>query len=170
MKKRKKLARSYLVGAWSRRETIRKRVASTWTLDGSRALKEATDVYNSRRADLAACMARYELTEDAARVFPDLSGSDLKAPRARPSNIQTKQSEDKTNGSKNESSEATAKTENATPKGKNQTLSENSVPNVRSKSEIATSMPRHWTHAISKPTLTPTSSAHRLQAEQISRT
>ena len=86
--KKRKHARAALAKAWMERETIRKRVLGTDTLDGRRALEYATKTYNDLRAELASYMANGELREEDGKMFPWLSPSNLGASNVRPRAIQ----------------------------------------------------------------------------------
>ena len=110
LKKNRRKARHALTEAWAEREKIRKRVAATHTLDGVRALKDATATYNEKRVELVRSMASGELPEEDAQVFPILSGSDLSAPRVRPARVQLASLEDSL-----ENAKATLGEENTNP-------------------------------------------------------
>ena len=78
--KKRKQVRTDLAIAWVQRESIRKRIVGTYTLDSARALTYATKTYNDLRSHLASLMATGELREEDAKMFEYFSTSELRVP------------------------------------------------------------------------------------------
>lgn len=87
-RKRKQQVRTTLAKAFMDRESVRKRLAHAWTLDGARALEYATKTYSDLRLELAGCMASGELREEDSKLFPHLTSADLRTPSGRIIEIQ----------------------------------------------------------------------------------
>ncbi|KAK5131863.1 hypothetical protein LTR08_000530 [Meristemomyces frigidus] len=84
LKQKKDAAREALRAAWFARETARKKVKGTFSLDSIEALGAATAFYYSKRTELQHCMPGGALNAQDAEHFPEFPKNDLAAPKHRP--------------------------------------------------------------------------------------
>ncbi|KAI7546511.1 hypothetical protein KC331_g5574 [Hortaea werneckii] len=76
----RKVLRDELLMAWCRRESARKRVAGSFSLERMKALQDATRVYHAKREGLQKASAEGELNKDDALMFPKMPVNDVSTP------------------------------------------------------------------------------------------
>ncbi|KAK4507980.1 hypothetical protein PRZ48_001715 [Zasmidium cellare] len=113
----KRAARHAATEAWGKRETIRKQMVSSYTVDGVIELREATKVYHKKRDELIATMGNNQLNKEDAEAFPRYSDLQLSAPKSLPDGS-GKRKGDKTDSPTEAGPSSGAMTENRGESGK----------------------------------------------------
>ncbi|KAI7156448.1 hypothetical protein KC349_g6292 [Hortaea werneckii] len=76
----RKVLRDELLMAWCTRESARKRVAGSFSLERMKALQDATRVYHAKREGLQKASPEGELNKDDALMFPKMQVNDVSTP------------------------------------------------------------------------------------------
>ncbi|KAI6904633.1 hypothetical protein KC318_g1727 [Hortaea werneckii] len=80
----RKVLRDELLTAWCARESARKRVAGSFSLDRMKALQDATRVYHAKREGLQKASPEGDLNKDDALMFPKMPVNDVSTPQRWP--------------------------------------------------------------------------------------
>ncbi|RMY48586.1 hypothetical protein D0865_07995 [Hortaea werneckii] len=80
----RKVLRDELLMAWCTRESARKRVAGSFSLERMKSLQDATRVYHAKREGLQKASPEGELNKDDALMFPKMPVNDVSAPQRWP--------------------------------------------------------------------------------------
>ncbi|KAI7216937.1 hypothetical protein KC333_g4527 [Hortaea werneckii] len=80
----RKVLRDELLMAWCTRESARKRVAGSFSLERMKALQDATRVYHAKREGLQKASPEGELNKDDALMFPKMPVNDVSTPQRWP--------------------------------------------------------------------------------------